>query len=343
MLNPFRGGPSGVSQSMVSTERGIERKSEAAEHGTGDRLPARPPPCIPDRQSSAGSTVLAYLSGQFAEIIRYDPLVRQQVPDAVHQMRVATRRMRSALRVFGKVIERGRASRLADELKWLAEALGPARDLEVLRERFEQTIAKLPTEEVAGPVQQRLTRYFARREATAADDVRAALDAPRYRALLEDIDALLTNPPLTRQGRRPGRRELPRLIGRAENKVLRRMGRADQQRLGPARNAGLHEVRKAAKRLRYATEVARPVVGRPARRFGKRVKAVQQLLGAHHDAVVAGPVLREVGMQAHLDGENGYTFGLLHGLQHTEIRDAECALPQVWRRFTARKRRRWLR
>lgn len=98
----------------------------------------------------------------------------------------------------------------------------------------------------------------------------------------------------------------------------------------------------AAKRLRYATEVALPVLGKPARRFGKRVKAVQQLLGEHHDAVVAGPVLREIGMQAHRDGENGYTFGLLHGQQNAVIHSAEGALPAAWSRLTDRKRRRWL-
>jgi CHAD domain-containing protein len=102
-------------------------------------------------------------------------------------------------------------------------------------------------------------------------------------------------------------------------------------------------VRKAAKRLRYAAEAARPVMGKPARRFGKRAKALAQLLGAHHDAVVSGPVLREIGMQAHRDGDNGYTYGLLHGQQRSETHAAERDLPAVWRRLTARKTRRWLR
>ncbi len=324
---------------------GVRRSGSASKLARllGDRLPVRPSPPAPDAKSPAGRAVLAYLGGQVEEITHYDPLVRQQVPDAVHRMRVATRRMRSALQVFGRVIERDRARRLTAELKWLADVLGPARDLEVLRERFDQATAALPAEEVAGPVEQRFTRYFARREAVAADDVRAALDDPRYFALLDDIDALLTDPPLTRRGRRPARRELPGLIGRVDAKVTRRMRRADQQRPGPARDAALHEVRKAAKRLRYATEVALPVLGKPARRFRKRVKPVQQLLGEHHDAVVSRPVLREIGMQAHLDGENGYTFGLLHGQQSTEMHDAERALPAAWRRLTARKRRRWLR
>ena len=324
---------------------GVRRSGSASKLARllGDRLPPRPSSPAPDAKSRAGRAVVAYLSGQAEEITRYDPLVRQQVPDAVHRMRVATRRMRSVLQVASRVIERDRARRLAEELKWLADVLGPARDLEVLQERFDQATAALPLEEVAGPVKQRFTRYFARREAAAADDVRAALDDARYFALLDDIDALITNPPLTRRGRRPARRELPRLIRRVDAKVTRRMRRADQRRPGPPRDAALHEVRKAAKRLRYATEVALPVLDKPARRFHKRVKTVQQLLGEHHDAVVSRPVLREIGMQAHRDGENGYTFGLLRGQQSTEIHDVERALPAAWRQLTARKRRRWLR
>jgi CHAD domain-containing protein len=309
----------------------------------GDRLPSRPALPVPGSKAPAANALLAYLGEQAEEIIRYDPLVRRQEPDSVHRMRVAARRMRSALQAFGTLIQRDRARWLIGELKWLGEALGAARDLEVLQERIEGATAALPVEQVAGPVQRRLTRYFARREATAADEVRAALDDPRYFALLNEIDAVLTDPPLTRRGRRPARQELPRLIRRVERRVRRRMRRADQHRPGAARDVALHEVRKAAKRLRYATEAARPVIGKPARRFAKRVKAVAQLLGAHHDAVVAGPVLREIGINAHVEGDNGYTYGLLHGQQRAEIHDAERALPRAWRRLTARKPRRWLR
>ncbi|MGQ0775659.1 MAG: CYTH and CHAD domain-containing protein [Pseudonocardiales bacterium] len=324
---------------------GIRRSDAASKLARllGDRLPVQPPTPTADAQSRAGRAVLAYIGHQAEEIIRYDPLVRQEVPDAVHRMRVATRRIRSTLQVFGKVIERERASQLITELKWLADVLGPARDLEVLRERFDEATAAQPAEDVVGPVQQRFTRYFARREADAADDVRAALDDPRYFALLDNLDTLLSDPPLTNKGRRRARRELPRLISRIDAKVTRRMRHADQQRPGSSRDTTLHDVRKAAKRLRYANEVARPVLGKPANRLRKRVKAVQQLLGEHHDAVVSRPVLREIAMQAHLDGENGYTFGVLHGQQGTVLQRIEDALPAAWRRLTARKQHRWLR
>ena len=84
------------------------------------------------RHSSAAEVVLSYLRDQVAAIARYDPLVRRDEPDAVHQMRVATRRARSALQAFGSVIDRETTRPLCEELKWLAATLGQARDTEVM-------------------------------------------------------------------------------------------------------------------------------------------------------------------------------------------------------------------
>ena len=82
----------------------------------------------------------------------------------------------------------------------------------------------------------------------------------------------------------------------------------------------LHETRKAAKRARYAAEAARPALGkkdgRKARRFAKRMKHVQSALGAHQDAVIAQAAARDIGVQAHLAGENAFSFGLLHERAH---------------------------
>ena len=132
---------------------------------------------------------------------------RQDAPDAVHQMRVATRRMRSALQAYGKIIDRSATRELTEELKWLAGVLGDDRDLEVLHARFTHAVQGLPDELVVGPVQARLTRYFAGREADARTALIAALDSDRYLALLTAVDRLLATPPLTRLARATARRE----------------------------------------------------------------------------------------------------------------------------------------
>ena len=111
----------------------------------------------------------------------------------------------------------------------------------------------------------------------------------------------------------------------------------------PGREAALHEVRKAAKRARYAADAARPVVGKPAKNFARGMKSVQKLLGEHHDTVVIRSQLRQLGVQAHLAGENGFSFGRLHGRQQAAAERAEAAYPAAWQAAKARRRRRWMR
>jgi inorganic triphosphatase YgiF len=117
------------------------------------RLPpvgaAHEPPLT--RHSSAAEVVLAYLRDQVAAISRYDPLVRRDEPDAVHQMRVATRRARSALQAFGSILDREAARPLCAELKWLAATLGQARDSEVMLDRLTADLAAIPPTLVTGP------------------------------------------------------------------------------------------------------------------------------------------------------------------------------------------------
>jgi CHAD domain-containing protein len=276
--------------------------------------------------------VLAYVRAQAEAIRAGDPAVRQDVPDAVHQMRVAIRRMRSALQAYGPVVDRAATRELTDELKWLAGVLGEARDLEVLHDRFTRAVDGLPDELVIGPVKARLTHYFAGRETDAHTAMIAALDSDRYLALLAAIDRLLADPSLTRLARVKARKELATLVGRTFRRVDRHVRAADQ-RSDEERDVEWHEARKAGKRLRYATEAAAPVLGAPADRLVKRVKKVQELLGDHQDAVVARPVLREIGIRAHLDGENGFTYGLLHEREATRTRLVQTEVETVFRQL----------
>ena len=286
--------------------------------------------------------VLAYLQTQAEQIRAQDPLVRHDAPDSLHQLRVAARRMRSALQAYGKVIARDATRALTDELKWLGGELAQARDSEVIDQRLITAINKLPAELVMGPVAAQVTRTLGRRRSDGQATAIAALNSDRYLDLHNAIDALLTDPPLTKKATRPARRELPRHMGRAWRRLNTRMATADALQPGPERDDALHETRKAGKRLRYAAEVAEPAIGKPAKRLTKRAKAVHKQLGDHQDAVVAKPVIRELGAQAHLDGGNGFTFGVLHGIEDDRARTAERELPATWRKLTNPKVTTWL-
>ncbi|KOX12921.1 CHAD domain containing protein [Saccharothrix sp. NRRL B-16348] len=303
---------------------GITRSSSSAKLSRllADRMAATTPPTTSGK--SAGDVVLAYLREQADALKHQDPRVRRGEDDAVHQMRVATRRMRSALQAFGTIVERDATRELTDELKWLAGVLGEARDLEVLRTRFADRVAELDEELVLGPVHAQLTRHFAPLEAAAHKAAVAALDSERYFALLDAVDALIARPPFTPVARVKAEKALPDLVDKTYRRLAKRAENAHD-------DESLHEARKAAKRLRYAVEVSEPRFGKRAKKYRKEVKAVQELLGEHQDGVLARPVLRELGAKAQLDGENGFTFGLLHGLETAAAQRAEDRFPAAWR------------
>jgi CHAD domain-containing protein len=311
----------------------------------GDRLPAAPTGGTSKRRVKAGSAaaeLLAYLSAQADQLRAMDPLVRRDAPDAVHQMRVASRRLRSALQAYRRVLDRSATEGLVEELKWLGGELSEARDSEVIEERLTEVVGSLPEELVLGPVSAQVTRSLQRRRAAGREQAGAALDSERYLALHDAIDRLLADPPLTRRAKRPARRELPKNVARAWRRTTKRMRAAQRTEPGEDRDQALHETRKAAKRLRYAVEVAEPSVGKPARRLERRLKKLHTVLGDHQDAVVARPVIWELATQAHQEGGNGFTYGVLHGQEHGKADRAEQRVPAAWAKLRKAKNLKWL-
>jgi CHAD domain-containing protein len=298
------------------------------------------------RHSPAGEVVLGYLDTQAAKLSVLDLAVRRDKPDAVHQMRVTVRRLRSALQSFTAIVSKAETGHLRTELKWLGGVLGTARDNEVLADHLHAGLKAVPTELVLGPAQARVTAHFAPLEASSRRAVLDALDSERYRALRAELGRLLDSPPLTPGAAEPAGKALPLAVGRAYRRTRRRMHRADHTPAGQARDVALHETRKAAKRARYAAEATRPALGkkdgRKARRFARRMKHVQSALGAHQDAVIARATAREIGVQAHLAGENAFSFGLLHERAHHQAIACEDQAQHAWRRARRRKSRSWL-
>ncbi len=293
-------------------------------------------------RSSAAEIVLGYAAAQVAALKAADPLVRRDEPDSVHQMRVATRRLRSTLKAFRDVLFAEDTSGIDAELKWLGAVLGAPRDAEVLAGRLEASVAQLPPELVLGPVQARLRAHFAPVEAATRAAALKALNSDRYLVLLDRLDQLLADPPLTARAGLPASDVLPAAVDRMRRRVRRRMRRAQSTPAGPDRDAALHEARKAAKDARYAAEAAGLGFGKPARQFAKRMKKVQTVLGDHHDAVVARGTVREIGVQAHLAGENAFSFGVLYERDSQLAADLERLAWPAWQQASRRKYRRWL-
>jgi CHAD domain-containing protein len=270
--------------------------------------------------------------------------VRLGKEDAVHQMRVASRRLRSALSSFRRVLDRDATEHVTNELKWLGGELSPARDNEVLEKLLTGQVAGQPRELVMGPVQASITAYFARQEAEARDKVCEALTSPRYVALIRALDELLAKPPLTAKAARPARPELKKAILRAGRRLKRAesaLGSAPD-RTGSDRYELLHEVRKKAKQARYTGEAAALVFGRKLKSWTQAVKDIQSTLGDHHDCVVAREVLRQLGVQEHLAGNNAFTYGLLHRHNTAEADRLEGVFRYERKRLAMGARPRWL-
>jgi CHAD domain-containing protein len=296
--------------------------------------------------SSAGEVVLAYLEAQAAKLSVLDLAVRRDKPDAVHQMRITVRRLRSTLQSFTGIVSKAETEHLRAELKWLADVLGTARDNEVLADHLHAGLKAVPTELVLGPAQARITAHFAPLEASSRKAVLDALNSERYRALRAELGRLLDSPPLTPGAGEPAGKALPPAVGRTYRRTRRRMRRAGHAPAGQARDVALHATRKAAKRARYAAEATEPALGkntgRKARTFAKRMKHVQSALGAHQDAVLARTAAREIGVQAHLAGENAFSFGLLHERAHGQAVACVDEAQQAWRRARRGKSAGWL-
>ena len=105
----------------------------------------------------------------------------------------------------------------------------------------------------------------------------------------------------------------------------------------------LHQARKAAKRARYAGEAVAPACGNAASLFARRMQKLQSVLGQHQDAVIAQQVERELGMSAHLAGENAFTYGLLYDRDDQEAGRLRRRARRTWRTASRPGLLRWLR
>ncbi|MCH5676547.1 CYTH and CHAD domain-containing protein [Streptomyces gilvus] len=279
---------------------------------------------------TAGDHVLAYLREQRDAIVALDPAVRQDAYDSVHRMRVATRRMRSAFRSYGKVLDRQITDPLGEELKWLAGELGVDRDREVLTERLTAALAEVPRPLIHGPVRTRMRLWASARRGGSRRRLTGVLDSKRYLTLLDALDALVDAPPLLKAAGGKPEKVISKAVRNDFGKLTELVEQAVALPPGQDRDLALHEARKKAKRTRYSAEAAVPALGDPATALLKSMKSLQTLLGDHQDSVMTRQTLRELSAVAHAAGESSFTYGLLYGREERRAERAETELPGMW-------------
>lgn len=299
--------------------------------------PEVPEPTDPGPDVAASEAIAAYLARYTRALRAADIAVRRDSEDAVHKLRVATRRLRSGLRTFRPLISREWADHLRDELRWAAGSLGRFRDTEVLLSRLQpgRPMAAEPGRQL---VRDRMTH----RMAAARQDALALLGSSRYLQLHEALVDACADPACTDAAERPAGAVLPPLVADAWRRLDERahhlLAEESQTAYG-APDDRWHSARIAAKRVRYAAEAVAPVIGKNAEKFAKAMESVTEVLGDHQDAAHAATVAEEFAVDA--DADLAFALGVLCGAERAHVSSARAEFAAIWPKVSKEKLRQW--
>ncbi|WP_045823129.1 CYTH and CHAD domain-containing protein [Williamsia herbipolensis] len=252
-------------------------------HRSTKPLPTKP---------TALELVITELSRHRDQLVEWDPAVRADADDAVHQMRVATRRLRSVLRAFDSVLGGAARDTIGDELKELASVLGVARDAEVTAQRYAELLAD---ENASDALRAALVDEQTRRYRRGLRVAVTGMNSARYFALLDAIDEYLVDPVAGPDAERPAKKALRDAVDasrRSVRKAQRRLARHDRDT--EEWTEQMHTVRKKAKRLRYIAEAGATLGISRHKQVGATAKKIQSLLGDANDATLSRELLAEV-------------------------------------------------
>jgi CHAD domain-containing protein len=289
---------------------------------------------LPVQQDSPARDVIRSVVAQsVAALLYHDPLVRTSGdPEAVHQARVATRKLRSHLRTFGPLLDPEWTDPLRSELGWLALGLGAVRDQEVLLERLRERARSLPANDLRSAVG--LLHLLEVDIEGLRKKLMTDLDSTRYVDLLEQLVAASHAPSTLPDADQPAAAALPPLA----TGPWRRLRSAVRHLPDTPADAELHRIRILAKRARYAAEAVAPVVGAGAASFARAAAKLQTILGEHQDSVTAQAWLRSTRMS----GRRAFVAGELIAMEHVAAEDARAKWPKVWKSLDRKNLRDWM-
>jgi CHAD domain-containing protein len=218
------------------------------------------------------------LAKETSHIVKFDPQARRGDAEGIHQLRVGARRLRSELVVVAPALKTRPRKQLRSDLAWVGSVLGAPRDFDVLLD--------LLTSNHGTPLllkQSPVIEAIDRGSATEHRRVAVALDSPRYRRLAATLAEYVVAPPLTAKASKPAYKVLlPGLVDAIEHCFEIGMALGDD-----ATGLELHQLRIAAKRARYDTEISAYFLGPAMNNLADRFAEIQTILGDMHDRYVA--------------------------------------------------------
>jgi CHAD domain-containing protein len=311
----------GPGSALDAVAKALRKAGATPDDGTSKLARMLGPP--PQREAEDDDPVgrlRRLLVEQYEAILANDPGVRLgEDIEALHQMRVATRRSRALLRAAHGLVAAEWAEPLREELSWLGGLLGPVRDLDVLLEHLDADAAALDGEDVRAF--RRLRARLVRERADGRAVLLEGLDSERYFRLLDTLAGAAHAP----AGGYPT--PLEEIAGRAFAKLEERVAKLPKT---PS-DAQLHRVRIEAKRARYAAELAAPVLGKSGKKILDAAKELQDVIGEHQDAHVAEERLRALAERG--GGRTGLAAGRLIERQRRRKRSARRDYPDAWQRL----------
>lgn len=263
----------------------------------------------PKRPRSAGSAVITSAARLRDVLIGADRALREGTDSSLHDARAAARRLRSVLGTYRTLFAPGSTRQLRAGLQSFGAVLGPARDLQVLQHRLAGQLVDEPAE-YAAAAKARIEQEMAAAAPPALAAIGEHIRSADYLELLRGLDAFLADPPFSaRTGKVAPTLGASLTAGWSELAAL-----VDKATADPSDETGFHEVRKAAKALRYASESAAPVLGENAVVFAAAIEEIQEVLGERQDALTSGAWLADLALRD-TDGVAGFVFGRLHAFE----------------------------
>lgn len=285
-------------------------------------------------EDSPAYAVLYALKRNRDKMLEFDPKVRRDEWDSVHQMRVATRELRSHMQTFEGILTGEEYTKIEADLKVLAGILGRARDAEVVAERFLTLLGNEKTGALNADTKQHLREDMRKKYRFEHARVVKALENPKYYELLDNLDEILSNPPLatatteaetdktTPAAGSPSsdRDDAEAILGDHLDKAYQRLvhrhefavrGWDDENLSLHEREDRFHSMRKAAKKLRYSAEAIGDATELNTDKLYSACKKMQEVLGEFQDAVTSRDKLLELSHKAHRRGEDTFGYGVL--------------------------------
>ncbi|MEI6515540.1 MAG: CHAD domain-containing protein [bacterium] len=289
----------------------------------------------PMRKAAARALTLG-----FRKMLWHVPGTRLGVdPTCLHDMRVSIRRLRTVLMLFRGALPPRTSEKLAHELKWLGRSLGAVRDLDVhLQECRVMRLQRSGTSHhpAAGICRQEMNR----RRKLAYDALCRDLRNPRFKVLK------ITCRDLIRKSNRPVATGSPDVIRAGARQMGGKLGQiltAGREIVPDTPDKALHRLRIHCKHLRYLCEILADVYGKPIAKMARRLAGLQDVLGRHHDAVMAQAMIERVMAEIAAAPDGATMVSALGGCvanwrQEQFIRRA--AFADAWKAFDRKKPRR---